>query len=513
MTGNSTMKLDKAPKGFKTHCSKHKAEIIALEEVKNKVKCKNCGEMVDDEEVTDVQGDLLCDSCYQELGSCCEECGEHFYTDNMTEIDGILYCTECRDNNFFLCDDCKEYHNTDNMNTINDDWHVCPDCLENYSYCEDCQQYFDSDNVYSVEGDERTVCKNCYENYHECGDCGYVGHQDDMSWCDSCDCYYCENCGCDCDDGVTAGRHRVNYSEQKPSIEHMVGLVPNKIDFGRLVGVELEVEGGNGEFLNDKLDCRVGISHDGSLRNGVEIQTPPASFEKLAKLLNDTTKTLKENDFHISTRCGMHIHLDATDFKFKYSKIARIVKTYYAIEDVFYKILPDSRRHSTYCYPLRDKFSFDDFNPKSLGILEKIWYGKGNGHLAKMPDAYQISDWDKRWKNIVRGYKKEKYNNSRYLGINIHSIFFRGTLEIRHHSGTLNAKKIFHWINFNSAIVNYALTKYDEEYILKLAEVPAGKKKLTAVASMLKLNKTLKNYLLNRYDKFSNNGAEEEFPF
>ena len=440
----------------------------------------------------------------------CEDCGgQHFTEDEVTEIDGKVYCDECRDASFNMCDDCGKWAPEEDTIHVDGGGTVCQACLDaDYGYCEDCEEYYPVDVIHSVEDGNRSVCESCYDdNYRTCDSCGYVGHSDDMRYCEGCECDYCENCSCSCDDEDGC---EPNYSEQRASNDHMVGIVSDKIKFSRLVGVELEVEKGNRTYLNDVLDRRVGITHDGSLDNGVEIQTPPASCEKLAKILTDTTKTLKENDFIVNKRCGLHIHLDASDFRLKYTKIAKIAKTYYAIEDVFYKILPKSRRTSRYCMQLSSRFSMDDFNPKSLGILEKVWYGKGSGVLSKNPDEDQIAYWDKHWRSDVRSYKKEKYQNSRYLGINIHSIFYRGTLEIRHHSGTLSSKKIFHWINFNSAVVEYALKRYNEEEIQKMLHKKSNKKKLSEVAKMLRLDRPLKEYLLGRFDKFSTTDAEEE---
>jgi len=42
----------------------------------------------------------------------------------------------------------------------------------------------------------------------------------------------------------------------------------------------------------------------------------------------------------------------------------------------------------------------------------------------------------------------EKYNSSRYRGLNIHSRFLHGTIEYRYHHGTLNSYFITKWMAF-----------------------------------------------------------------
>lgn len=52
--------------------------------------------------------------------------------------------------------------------------------------------------------------------------------------------------------------------------------------------------------------------------------------------------------------------------------------------------------------------------------------------------------------------KTDKYNGARYTGLNIHSFFYRGTIEFRHHSGTVNADKAKNWGMICAAIIEYA---------------------------------------------------------
>ena len=49
----------------------------------------------------------------------------------------------------------------------------------------------------------------------------------------------------------------------------------------------------------------------------------------------------------------------------------------------------------------------------------------------------------------------EKYNESRYRGLNLHSRFFHGTIEYRYHHGTISDYYINNWVLFCLAISDY----------------------------------------------------------
>ena len=47
----------------------------------------------------------------------------------------------------------------------------------------------------------------------------------------------------------------------------------------------------------------------------------------------------------------------------------------------------------------------------------------------------------------------DKYNDARYIGLNMHARYYLGTIEFRYHSGTLNKTKITNWIKICNSIV------------------------------------------------------------
>jgi len=57
--------------------------------------CDNCGEVELVENFHNLQGDSLCECCFDEASVVCEGCGESFYVENSEEIDGEIYCEDC----------------------------------------------------------------------------------------------------------------------------------------------------------------------------------------------------------------------------------------------------------------------------------------------------------------------------------------------------------------------------------------------------------------------------------
>ena len=431
---------------------------------------------------------------------------------DLTEINGHLYCESCVETQFYYCNSCEEYffcREYQSHNVGGDT--LCAECFDdNYSFCDDCSNVTDNNNINSVEGGDRHVCNRCYENYRECGECGYLGNSEGMDFCDNCESYYCGGCNCGCNGEQRRGgvNLRQQFSERNVSTTPLVGVVSDKIHYPRLVGLEIEAEDGECSKLATQLPPNFGVSHDGSIQRGLEIQTPPASWEELARCVEIPVKLLKKNEFKISSRCGLHIHLDASDFKRAPVKIAKILKTYYAIENLIYQMVPLSRRQGRFCLPLQGSFDYTDFTVKKMGELESNWYQKANAPYWKNKSS--IREWQGYGKDSVRKMKREKYCESRYLGVNLHSIFFRGTLELRHHSGTLNKTKIFHWINFNLSIVDYALKHFKEAEVIQLLEMAPRKEKFLAAAKIFGWKRDLTNYLLMRASKFNHGKLMKE---
>jgi hypothetical protein len=111
--------------------------------------------------------------------------------------------------------------------------------------------------------------------------------------------------------------------------------------------------------------------------------------------------------------------------------------------------------------------------------------------------------WNAKYKRSVPNWKRGKYNQSRYTGFNLHSLYYRGTIELRHHSGTINAQKIINWINLNLAILDYASKRFNEKELMELMNQKSFVRKLQGFYDLLRLGKPLRSYITQRVKKFN----------
>ena len=98
---------------------------------------------------------------------------------------------------------------------------------------------------------------------------------------------------------------------------------------------------------------------------------------------------------------------------------------------------------------------------------------------------------------------KSKYpdnSNKRYYFVNLHSIWYHNTIEIRLHSGTTNFNKIKNWILINRKFI---------DWLMKTETTIGDVKKLNEVKFSKIMGKGLTNYMNKRIELFKN-GIEEK---
>lgn len=414
----------------------------------------------------------------------------YFYTNNYQCIGFISICEDCFNDNIITCSECEEQDLTDNQNyQFFEDNTYCEGCTSNcLSFCEDCEEYNYQDNVSCVENGDRYVCDDCLSNYTECESCCEFYHIDNVYDCEECGIAYCQNCRHNCDnEDNNYDNRRGGYNIKTEDFTH-INLINNLnkgslIDVDRKIGVELEaVNVQSNIYLNDKLPNYVGIIDDGSLSNGVEIKTPPSKQAELENVIKTTCKTMQEAELQANRSCGLHIHIDCSDIKNNLKTMQKLMLSFYYAENILLAMLPKSRLFNTYCKAITENYHLSDF--KSYKTLDTKWY--------KSP------------KSIALNKMQNKYDSSRYTGANLHSVFYRGTLEIRCHSGTLNSGKILKWIYILLHVFNYALKDYKLKDLKKLQELDTFTKKLNYFCKLFKIKNSVKKYIRQRVIKFHN---------
>lgn len=166
----------------------------------------------------------------------------------------------------------------------------------------------------------------------------------------------------------------------------------------------------------------------------VEIVTPKCEYSDI-ETIQEIVRKLRAAGAIANKSCGIHVHIDASNHNAKTLK--NLINIMASKEDLVYKALEvDGERMLKYCKKTNNEFieRINKRKPADMAEFEKIWYNGKNG-------------------------RNQHYHPSRYHGLNLHSVFYRGTIEFRFFNGTTHAGKIKAYIQFCLAVSHQALTQ------------------------------------------------------
>lgn len=205
------------------------------------------------------------------------------------------------------------------------------------------------------------------------------------------------------------------------------------------------VVGGNVRYVGGGYDvwevvdgggCIWKAMSDGSLRspNGqhAEVVSPILEYGDIERM-QEVVRALRHAGAQVNDSTGIHIHVDASLFDAK--AIANLVKTVHKQERLIeYALGIDPRRRERYCRSVDASFiqGLERRRPRTLEQLNTLWYGRYN--------AAPIH-----------------YDGTRYHGVNLHNVWYRGTIEFRWFDATLHAGKVKAYVQFVLALAARAL--------------------------------------------------------
>lgn len=253
--------------------------------------------------------------------------------------------------------------------------------------------------------------------------------------------------------------------------------------------------------IGDTIPAESGMSGDSSINGngkGIEIQSPRLQGAKGEEFTTRVAGVLKNNNAVVNASCGMHVHLDADAIvptsRSEYPRaLVEMWKAYVVFEDVIFSVLPYNRRINRYCRPLRDYFKLSEIEAiTSMYDAERLWY--------KQQDS-----------SAIRSEKQHHHHASRYFGVNFHSLFGGGHLELRHHSGTLNAKKVLQWANLHALIMDAAQKgKFTYAFLAEAQATTNVKDKTKMLFEVIGLAKSSQRYFHERQNKFNDKSQQED---
>lgn len=355
-----------------------------------------------------------------DAGVLCDDCNCLVDSDNsVISNDGNALCTNC----VATCSNCDHIGSSSNdtwcdIDGGNQIW--CNLCTENYaSWCERHEEYTTSSSFYIRDAHE-TWCEYCAENY--------------SSWCEDCDEYYAHGCD-NCND---TGRDIHDYNYRPDPIFRSVEGEDTKLYFGIEIETEVSRSGYDisscSEYaaqLEHEHDLAY-LKHDGSLNNGFEIVTHPAShayYKREDNPLWATLEGLRERPYGMKSwdtgTCGLHIHISRAGFS-SGSHQHRFLQLVYSNPE-FYSVLA-GREASHWA-------KFDDVVRSKREIDDSGYYNY------------------KSWRSYKHKLERHTNNSSdRYSAVNTLN---RHTLEMRIFRGSINPRTVKAALDLAHASVEY----------------------------------------------------------
>jgi hypothetical protein len=215
------------------------------------------------------------------------------------------------------------------------------------------------------------------------------------------------------------------------------------IKYREYAGIELELIRDNGEYYENDGDLRELPSgwywgSDASISSeeyGVELRTSaPVNGDELYFNITDIIRYVEDKQMWHDSSCGMHCHIDARALG--YIQLKRILIIMLRMERFLYQSIPISRMQQRYSKPLpRTPLKFMIEKIKAISSMKefaKLWY-------EDISSSHMTTD---------------KYNESRYRGLNLHSRFFFGSVEFRYFPMQLKTSFVLNWLKFCLSVVH-----------------------------------------------------------
>lgn len=175
-------------------------------------------------------------------------------------------------------------------------------------------------------------------------------------------------------------------------------------------------------------------------------------------------------------------------------RLKRLAAFYIAFDDVIASMLPLERRENDYAKRVNQKMS-----------------------IEQVQSCSSMLDFFRQWMHLDEQSSMDDVRNngrysSRYCGLNLHALFKHGTIEIRYHEGSIDAKEILNWVALHHAIIDLAAdTKDMRSSIIKLqraSTIVSLKHKTDLFFSKLKLKTQTENYFRERIKKYENDDKD-----
>jgi len=174
---------------------------------------------------------------------------------------------------------------------------------------------------------------------------------------------------------------------------------------------------------------------------GSELVSPILSGLKGIAEVYDALLLLKEfPEIQVNETCGFHVHHGVDHQKFGESQLFQLLRIVSIFEGYIYQLLPEERRQAEACRPLEiDLYDwYRNDTRRRHPIVQNIWYSPENLNDPEVP-------------------RNRKIHPTRYHGLNLHSYWYRQTIEFRYFPSLLDEpEELMQWIIFTQFLIEWS---------------------------------------------------------
>lgn len=158
-------------------------------------------------------------------------------------------------------------------------------------------------------------------------------------------------------------------------------------------------------------------------------------------------------EIQVNETCGFHVHHGVAPENFGNRELFQLLRIVAIFENYIYQLLPETRRQAETCRPLEiDLYEWfrRDGSERRAPLVKSLWYSPENRDDAKVP-------------------RHRKLHPTRYHGLNLHSYWYRGTIEFRYFPSVLDQpEELMQWIIFTQFLVEWGAGRRPQlDYIAK----------------------------------------------